>query len=302
MYYRVMFQGLTLERLQSFFEVATAGGYARAAKGNPVRLSQMSRQVRELKEAFGGRELFARSGRSIVLTPAGERLATVVREMKAGFEDVRGGEGDPSLRFKIGAGDSVLQWWVIPRLGDLSRRVPHAIPSLVSLSSEAVVAQLEGAQLDFGLVRAGEVPKGLASRPLGEIQYALYVPKRLMHGAPEDIGALVASLPLALQTSEPELNTRLLGLAGKHAKVESALDCETFPQACRALRSGRYAALLPTIVDVELPSREVIELKHPKLARLSLQIHLAWHPRTTRRSAAHERLASALEELLLRDE
>lgn len=303
-YYTVMIQGLTLERLQSFFEVANAGGYARAAEGNPVRQSQMSRQVRELEEAFGGRTLFERRGRGVVLTAAGERLVAVVREMQAGFSDVQRRDEDEPLRFSFGAGDSVLQWWVIPRLGDLSRRVPRAVPSLVSLSSAAVVAQLEGAQIDFGLVRAGEVPKGLASRPLGEIEYALYVPKKLMpRGAPEDIGALVASLPLALQTSEPELNTRLLGLAGKHAPPAPALECETFPQACRALRSGCYAALLPTIVDVELSSREVVELRHPKLARLSMKLHLAWHPRTTRRSAAHAELASALEALLLlRDE
>jgi DNA-binding transcriptional LysR family regulator len=113
----------------------------------------------------------------------------------------------------------------------------------------------------------------------------------------------MSQVPLALQSSEPELNAGLLGLAGKHAKVASALDCETFPQACRALRSGRYAALLPTIVDVELSSREVVELRHPKLARLSMKLHLAWHPRTTRRSAAHAELASALKALLLlRDE
>ena len=69
------------------------------------------------------------------------------------------------------------------------------------------------------------------------------------------------------------------------------------------MRSGRYAALLPTIVDLELPHREVEEVKHPKLARLSMKLHLVWHPRTTRRSEQHAALVAALEELLiLRDE
>jgi DNA-binding transcriptional LysR family regulator len=255
-YYRVMLNGLTLERLQSFFKVATAGGFAKAAKDNPVRQSQMSRQVRELEEALGGRALFERKGRGVALTGAGERLVTVVREMKAGFEDVRRGDGDARVRFKLGAGDSVLHWWVLPLLGELPRRVPRAVPTVVSLPSRAIVDQLQGAELDFGLVRAAEVPRGLSSRPLGEIEFALYVPKKLMpRGASDDLADLVASLPLALQSSEPELNARLLGLAGKHGPAAPALECETFPQVCRALRSGRYAALLPTIADIELPAR-----------------------------------------------
>lgn len=299
-----MIHGLTLERLASFLEVAEAGGFSSAAKGNPVRQSQLSRQVSELEEAFGGRKLVERRGRGIVVTAAGERLAAVVREMMLGFDDVRRGEGDGPLRFTFGAGDSLLQWWIVPRLGDLGRRVARAVPTLRSLSTKDVVAQLEGAQLDFGVVRAREVSRRLASRPLGEIEYALYVPRKLMpRPTPDDIGELLASVPLALQQSEPELNERLLALAGKRGPVEPALACETFPQACRAVRSGRYAALLPTIVEIELPHREVEEVKHPRLARLSMKLHLAWHPRTTRRSERHAALAAALEELLLlRDE
>lgn len=299
-----MLQGLSLERLASFLEVAKAGGFAKAAKDNPVRQSQLSRQVSELEEAFGGRKLVERWGRGIVVTAAGERLAAIVREMIAGFDDVRRGDGDEPLRFTFGAGDSLLQWWVVPQLGKLEGRVARAIPTLRSLSSKDVVSQLEGAQLDFGIVRAGDVSKRLASRPLGEIEYALYVPRKLMpRPTPDDVGALVASVPLALQQSEPELNDHLLALAGKRGPVEAALACETFPQACRAVRSGRYAALLPTIVDLELPHREVEEVKHPKLARLSMKLHLAWHPRTTRRSERRAALVAALEELLiLRDE
>jgi DNA-binding transcriptional LysR family regulator len=303
-YAAVMIQGVSLERLESFLNVADSGGFAAAAPGNPVRQSQLNRQVRELEEAFGGGRLVERRGRGIVLTAAGERLAAVIREMRAGFEDVARGEEDAPLRFTFGAGDSVLQWWVVPRIADLGRLAKRALPRLITLSSPDVVRQLEDGRLDFGLVRASEVPPGLASRSLGEIHYALYVPRRLMpKPAPDDVGVLLASLPLALQHSEPELNDRLRALASRRGALEAALDCETFPQACRAVRSGRYAAVLPTIVDVELPHREIEEVKHPQLSRFSMRLHLAWHPRTTRRSDRHAALATALETLLdLRDE
>jgi hypothetical protein len=64
------------------------------------------------------------------------------------------------------------------------------------------------------------------------------------------------------------------------------------------VRSGRYAALLPTIVESELRARDVVEVMLPGLGRLSAMLHLAWHPRTTRRSAHFDRLTSALEECL----
>lgn len=287
-------QGVSLERLASFLAVATAKGFARAAPGNPVRQSQLSRQVSELQEALGGCKLIERRGRGVVVTAAGERLATAVRALARDLDDLRGGAADEPLRFTLGAGDSLLQWWVVPRLAEgLRAGAPDAVPQLRALASQDIVAQLEDGRLDFGLVRAREVPRQLVSRPLGDLEYALYVPRaRMPKPLPGDLGALLAFLPLALQHSEDELNEPLRKLAGEH-QLHAALDCETFPQALQAVRSGRYAALLPTIAETELRSRQVTEVTHPKLARLARRVHLAWHPRTARRPD-HARLVDAL--------
>ena len=51
--------GLSLERLKTFIEVVEARGFTAAAKGDPTRQSQYSRQVREL-EAYFGVELLVR--------------------------------------------------------------------------------------------------------------------------------------------------------------------------------------------------------------------------------------------------
>jgi DNA-binding transcriptional LysR family regulator len=298
-----MFEGISLERLGSFLKVADAGSFVRAAEGDPVRQSQFNRQVSELEKALGA-PLTARRGRGIELTAAGERLAIAVRELVTCFDDMEKGEDEAPLRFTLGAGDSLLQWWVVPRLGELGTRVPRAIPRLTALSSEEIVAQLLDGRLDFGLVRAGAAPRGLVAKPLGEVEYALFVPKRLIpRGVPADAAALVAAVPLALQQSEPELNERLLGLAGRGKKIEAALECETFPQAYRAMRSGSYAAVLPAIIDTRISQREVVEVKLPGLARFAMRLQLAWHPRTIRRGARYEALAEALADLLaLRDE
>ena len=46
-------KGLSLERLASFLAVVDARGIARAAPGQPVRQSQLSRQIGELERALG---------------------------------------------------------------------------------------------------------------------------------------------------------------------------------------------------------------------------------------------------------
>jgi len=292
-----MSEGLSIHRLYSFLEVVEKKGFTAAAPQDPVRQSQLSRQVGELERYFG-KELFQRRGRGVVVTPAGALLATLVRELQKGFEEVKAEPADAPLPYSFGAGDSLLQWWVVPRIGDVARQVPQAVASLVSLSSSDVVTQLQDARLDFGLVRANEVPKGLESRPIGRLEYALYVPRKL-RGQAREVDELLARVPLALQQSEPELNERLLALAGKHGKPRVALACETFPQACSAVRSGKYAALLPTIVDEELAdSKVIVKVPLVGLGRLAAKLHLAWHPRTTRRNENLARVAQVLEECL----
>jgi hypothetical protein len=102
---------------------------------------------------------------------------------------------------------------------------------------------------------------------------------------------VLSSVPLALQQSEPRLNDCLRGLVA--GEIVSALACETFPQACRAVRSGRYASLLPVLARDELPAREFAELQPPAVRKLTMRMVLVWHPRLIRqRPRAGEAIAA----------
>src|SRR6185436_3332087 len=109
-------KGLSLDRLQAFLAITEAGGIARAAPNQPVRQSQLSRQLKELETALG-RSLFVRKGRRLEPTEAGARLARVVRELKWGLAQSVATSGQ--LRVRLAAGDSVLTWLVLPLLGRL---------------------------------------------------------------------------------------------------------------------------------------------------------------------------------------
>ena len=119
-------RGLSLDRLKVLIAVRDAGSIAQAAPGDPVRQSQYSRQLRELSEFFGC-EVAQRRGKILKLTEQGERLAELAREQLRSLDDFRAECKQTSVAFTIGAGDSLIQWLVIPRLGKSSTNFPARI-------------------------------------------------------------------------------------------------------------------------------------------------------------------------------
>ena len=273
-------RGLSIDRLLSFLMVADAGGLAAAAPRNNTRQSQLSRQISELEEFFG-KPLVERRGRGIALTPVGAHLAVVLRELVTGLQDVASAsESDAllQLRVSLGAGDSLLHAWVIPRIGTTLGGVSL---TLKALSSADVLPRLIDARLDFGIVRTADIPASLRSKVLGTVDYALYVPKQLRTKGP--IKHMLQSLPLAMQNGDPEFNERLTTAFEKAGiKLTPSLVCETFPQAQRAVATGRYAAVLPTFARAELPEKSFDEIRDPALGRHASKVSLVWAARLER--------------------
>jgi DNA-binding transcriptional LysR family regulator len=286
-------QRISLDRLRSFLRVADAGGIARAAPRDASAQSQLSRQLTEL-ESFFGQALSERRGRERVLTPAGERLAQLTRETFQQLSDLASERPGDTVRFELGAGDSLLHWWVIPRVGRILATLPRVSLSLTSLATVDIVDRIEAARLDVGLLRTSELPKSreVTTRLLGPIEYAVYVRKDVMAQArARSLEAVLRSVPLALQQSESALNERLRPAGGE---LPVALACETFTQACRAVQSGVYASLLPVMARSELPASEFAELELPASKEAAVKVALAWHPRLVRQRPRAKALIDAL--------
>jgi DNA-binding transcriptional LysR family regulator len=249
-------RGLSLDRLGSFLEIADAGGLARAAPGEPVRQSQLSRQLKELETALG-RPLFLRTGRGMELTEAGRALARVVRELGQGLTDVAAAEQGP-VRVALGGGDSVLQWLVLPRLPVLE----GIELELGALGSDGVVSALQENRIDLGLLRASEASGELKSVRLGVMSYAVF----------SAVGR--GKLPLAVPTTERGLERALAQLG------PAALRCETFPQVAQAVKSGRFAGVLPMFARSQLPAAEFRMNAVAALDAAATPLLLAWRPRT----------------------
>lgn len=261
-------RGLSLDRLASFLVIARAGGLARAAPGDPVRQSQLSRQLKELEVALG-QALFVRARGGLELTAAGTELARCVRTFEQELSAISGRAESP--RVVLGGADSVLQWLVLPalsRLGEVRGL------ELLTLGAAATVSALQEGRVDLGLLRAGEARGDFKTVRLGAVEYAVF-------------GA--RSLPLAVPSGEPGLAAALAALG------PPALVCETFPQVAQVVRAGTHAGVLPLFAR---PALAGVARPGKVLAHAGSVLLLAWRPATLTRRAEVRALRVALERVL----
>jgi DNA-binding transcriptional LysR family regulator len=185
--------GLSLERLRSLLAFAEAGSIVRAAGGDPVRSSLISRQLRELEEFFEV-ELVAKRGKGLILTEAGRRLTGLVREQFQALEDFGTATAGRSVRLSLGAGNTILEWLVAPRLG------PAAMEGVeFDLHHERqaeMIEHLQDGSLDLAIIAKEPLGRQFATAPLGAIDYALYIPKKL--GVGSALRHALRQVPLAM--------------------------------------------------------------------------------------------------------
>lgn len=142
----------SLNALRAFEAAARLGSMSLAAHELHVTHGAVSRQVRALEEALG-QPLFARQGRGVALTAAGEQLRD---QCGAAFGQLREAwlrlhQKHSTAAFVLGCSGSVLARWVIPRLGRLRQELPQLSLHL-AVQDEPVADHL--AEVDAALLLA----------------------------------------------------------------------------------------------------------------------------------------------------
>ncbi len=290
--------GLSLDRLQSFCLVAQAGGVTKAAKGDPARQSLFSRQIKEL-EGFFGTELIRRKGRGIVLTDAGSRLNVIARECFASFLDFKSQCENQPVEVVIGAGESVIQWLLLPRLDQIRERMPNVRLKFLNLPTGEAVKRLTDGLIDFALVRKDAVTRPLQAKALGVMGYSLFLPARLRaaHGQKEGL-KLLAGLPLATLEGEGSFRSVLSAVARKQrVQVNIQVECSSFPLAARAVAGGKVAAILPSIAAADLEAAGVEQVAVPSLRAFDREMSLATSPRLIRIRPVLEKVGAVLHQV-----
>jgi len=286
--------GLSLDRLNTLLKVHDAGSIAAAAPGDQTRQTLYSRQLRELSEYFGC-EVTRRQGKVLKLTAEGEQLVGLARSHFRALSDFRAQCREESLDYTIAAGDSVIQWMVIPGLARLPKAAGMPRFAIVNHRTRELVQLMRDGRVDFAIVRRDALPEGLRAQSLGVLSFVALVPKSMVRGAKLTLADVFRSCSMAAQETDGQFTTKLREIsAGFGVPFRPDLACQSFPQVLAAVRVGAHAAIVPELAVQDLPKGLCQEFRGGPLVSLERELVLAHHPRLVgmRPKAAH--LAKAL--------
>lgn len=178
-----------LNALRAFEATARLQSVTRAAEELHVTHGAVSRQLRVLEDALGQR-LFARQGRGLGLTQAGQQLRDGTGAAFDQLRDTWAGLQRASLGpLVLGCPGSVMARWVIPRLDRLQRDLPDL--SLHLTAQEAPLSSDAG-QVDAALMLAAPPwPTNwhvdvLAPERIGPVVSPRYAGWRQLEGQPAE--------------------------------------------------------------------------------------------------------------------
>jgi len=141
---------VTGTQVRAFLAVARAGSYAAASQATAITSASLHRAVADLGVALGQR-LLERRGRSMLLTPEGERRARgfglALAELRAGLAEVAAWQGKAAGRITVGAMPLSRARWL-----------PQAISRFAAAHPEVDISVHEGSHAELaGPLRDGDI-------------------------------------------------------------------------------------------------------------------------------------------------
>ncbi len=251
-----------LDKLEFLIAVAREQNFRRAADACGVAQPTLSAAIKSLEDQLGVL-LVRRSSRYQGLTPEGERVLEWARRLVGDVRSMR-----QEVRSFCNGLSGELRLAVIPTAvpytPTLTRRYHALHPgvriSILSRSSNEILQQLDGMEVDAGLTYLGNETIGrLRALPLYTERYRLVLgPGAALRGRPNVTWSDVAGLKLCLLTADMQ-NRRILDrLLHRSAASESAcmLEADTVMALLAHVRSGDWATVVSEEVAVLLASAE----------------------------------------------
>lgn len=145
---------IELRHLRYFVAVAENLSFRRASERVHIDQSPLARTIRDLEEGLGV-SLFARTSRTLRLTPAGEKLLLDTRALFVSLERTKRAvqETDRNFRapLRIGVADGLSQPKLAACLSDWMRLEPHTPLELHDMPASDLADALRREELDVGI-------------------------------------------------------------------------------------------------------------------------------------------------------
>lgn len=145
---------MKLRNIKTFARIAEVGSFTRVATELGYTQSAVTMQIKQLERELGC-VLFERLGRSVRLTPEGERLLPVANRMLQAADEasrIAQEPGEVSGTLRIGVSDSLLVGVLAPVLSELSRTYPRVCVSTHQQMPDEQFAMLRRNDIDVLLL------------------------------------------------------------------------------------------------------------------------------------------------------
>jgi LysR family transcriptional regulator, nitrogen assimilation regulatory protein len=261
-----------------FIDAAELGSLSKVALAHGTSQPHISRQISELEHACGGR-LFQRTGRGVVLTELGQRVAPKVRAWLASTEqlanDVRTSAGTPIGKVRIGSLPSTAH----PLLSTVHKRLKERYPLIQMAVREGQGAQLE-TWLEDGSVDLAILYRASPSPKDGDV-YLVDTPTYLVGAAGDPLTSqptvpfsALHDLPLVLFCRPSSWRNHLEQLCLQHdVSLNVALEADSLSLQTHIVAEGSIYTLLGPYA-IAAAAKEC-RLQSSKLVRPVVHRHIA---------------------------
>jgi DNA-binding transcriptional LysR family regulator len=271
-----------LRQLKYFLAVAEELHFSRAAEREHVSQPPLSRQVAALEEELGAR-LLLRSSRRVALTPEGERVAEMVREI---FRAVERGVADVSAmvrgeagRLRVGFIPMAASTLFPEAVARFRTRRPRVALEMVEGASGSLREKLARRELDAALVRGFGSPEGFQAMPFLREPYVLAVAAGRLQPAPGVVPfEVLRHFPLVLYPREENpglFDSMAEAFRSRGMTMRVAQETASKQAAVGLVAAGLGVALVPAgmrrsarlgveyldIADSPLPEVELVVLR-----------------------------------------
>jgi len=275
---------IQLHRLEGFYWVARAGGYARAARAFPYPITQpaVHQQVKKLETDLGV-ALFERVGKDRMrLTPAGQRLFDFARPFFEGLpalvRSLR--EGDYGGELAIRTANMFLRHLLPPWIQRLRKRHPGIHVELVETRKPDVEALRRG-EADLLVDHLPAVPDDVAVMQVATLHPFLVMPRthRLAGRKRVPLTAFEGDTFISYNSDLLAYELQMQALAGEGVHPERVLSASTAEGILGMVEAGLGFTLVPHL-DPAGPRGKGIAVLPLTTPKMEFAVYAAWRKDT----------------------
>lgn len=231
---------LKIPPLDMLVKIASTDKGLRGAAGS--RENKASKDIAHLNAVFQC-PLSKAGSIPVKLTTEGQELAKISGEFFRAIEDFRTKCLKLLPTIRIGAGDSLVNWVILPALKDFSW-AESTVFSVRQGGTTGLIAQVRVSEIDFAIIpESAPIENSWNYATVGTYQYCVCCRADLLKGG--DLNEeILEELKFALITDHWRLDfkekARVAGI-----KIGARFMCENFTQVATLVRTGAFAGILP---------------------------------------------------------